>query len=62
MSKHGELTDFIKMLMTHRTNIILIAIQETWDIPYPDLVELPNFKLVFKNRTLSKGGGVAFFY
>ena len=61
MSKHNDLTCFINTLKTHRANIILIAIQETWDIPYADLVDIPGFNFVFKNRTLSKGGGVAFY-
>ncbi len=61
MSKHAELLSFITMLKTHKCNVLLIAIQETWEIPYSDLLKLPGFNLVFKNRTTSNGGGVAFY-
>ncbi len=61
MSKHHDLANFINSLIVHRSNILLVAIQESWEIPYDDLVSITGFNIVYKNRTLSKGGGVAFY-
>ena len=61
MSKHEKLMIFINKLQAQNCNILLIAIQETWNLQYPDLVDIPNFKFVFKTRSLSRGGGVAFY-
>lgn len=61
MSKFNEFREFINTLTDHKCNIIVIAVQETWDIPYPELVNIPNFNFIHKTRKLSKGGGVAFY-
>ncbi len=61
MSKHSNLVTFINMLLNHKCNIVLIAIQETWEIPHSELIQIPGFNFVSKNRTSSKGGGVAFY-
>ena len=41
-------------------HIKVIAIQETWNIPYPDLVNINGFKLFIKTRTVTRGSGVVF--
>ena len=38
-----------------------MALQETWNIQNPNLVNIPNFNLVFKKRTKFRGGGVGFY-
>jgi exonuclease III len=39
-----------------------IAIQETWEIRYPELINIPGFQtFVFKNRANMRGGGVGFY-
>jgi hypothetical protein len=39
-----------------------IAVQEIWEVRYPDLVNIPGFKpLIFKQRLGMRGGGVGFF-
>ena len=43
------------------TNITLIALQETWNIPNLNLVNIPNFNLIFKKRAKFRGGGVGFY-
>ena len=43
------------------TNITLIALQETWNIPNLNLVNIPNFNLKFKKRAKFRGGGVGFY-
>ena len=61
MSKFDELYSLITQLTTSNVNIKIIALQEIWNIPYPELVNIPNFKFVLKTRNLNKGGGVAFY-
>ena len=61
MSKFNELTVMIQNLQNEKCNLAVIAIQETWDIPYPELLQIPGFNLVFKTRSILKGGGVAFY-
>jgi hypothetical protein len=40
-------------------NIEVIALQETWDIKYPDQLIIHGYqKIVFKNRLGMRGGGV----
>jgi hypothetical protein len=40
----------------------VIAIQEIWDLRYPDLVPLDGFNpIIFKKRRDMRGGGVGFY-
>jgi hypothetical protein len=40
----------------------VIAIQEIWDVRYPELICIPGFKpLIYKKRRDMRGGGVGFF-
>ena len=60
MSKHEQLC--IELAEFKRKNIIVdaIAIQETWDIKYPELVQIEGFnQIVFKRRRGMRGGGSA---
>jgi hypothetical protein len=57
MSKHSALMDFINGLLRDNIAICIIAVQEIWSIPYPDLVKIPGFKFVFKTRSDGRGGG-----
>ena len=61
MSKHQNLSTVINDLLKKQVKIKVIAIQETWNIPYPDLINIHGFKLFIKTRTDSRGGGVAFY-
>ena len=61
MSKHQNLSSTINDLLKKQVKIKVIAIQETWNIPYPDLVNISGFKLYYKTRPNSRGGGVAFY-
>ena len=61
-SKHEKLKDFIVRLTNKGVQIDLIALQETWNIKYANLIPIPGFqKLVFKNRLTGRGGGVGFY-
>jgi hypothetical protein len=61
LSKYGNLLDFFNEIKRLNINLCVLAIQETWDVKYVELVSIPDFKFVFKNRTLARGGGVAFY-
>ena len=61
MSKHQNLLSFINELTNKNINITVIALQEVWNVPYPELVTIPGFNLVFKQRKHTTGGGVAFY-
>jgi hypothetical protein len=61
-SKHEQLLQEIEAIAHQKLNIDIIAIQETWDIQYPDLLTIPGFKpIIFKKRKGMRGGGVGFF-
>ncbi len=62
MSKHEQLS--LELAEFKRKNITVdaIAIQETWDIKYPELVRIEGFdQIVFKRRRGMRGGGVGFY-
>ena len=61
MSKFSDLSDFIQQSLKNNVNIKVIALQEIWKVPYPELVTMPNFQCLYKSRTNARGGGVAFF-
>jgi len=61
-SKHANLKLFIEELISKNINIEIIAIQETWNIDYPELVELNGFHpFISKMRRGMRGGGVGFY-
>ena len=62
LSKLNELNIFLNELSSNDIHVNVIAIQETWAVPYPDSVVLPGFqKIALKCRRNSRGGGVGFF-
>ena len=60
-SKFNELKNLLLSLSNQKTNVVAIALQEIWQIPHADVLNIPNFTFVYKQRTLNRGGGVAFF-
>jgi hypothetical protein len=62
MSKHENLTIELAELEKNNICVDVIAIQETWDIKYPDLVSINGFcPVIFKRRRGMRGGGVGFY-
>ena len=39
----------------------ILALQETWFIPHPDLINIPGYTFIHTNRQVNRGGGVDFF-
>jgi hypothetical protein len=61
-SKFEELKVFIIELHQKGLNIEVIALQETWEIHYPELLIFPGYQqIVFKNRLGMRGGGIGFY-
>jgi hypothetical protein len=61
-SKHEKLVQFLDELNSSNITVDAIAVQEIWDVRYPDLVNIPGFKpLIFKARRNMRGGGVGFY-
>jgi hypothetical protein len=61
MSNFNHLISIITNLTTKNVNLAVVALQEIWSVPYPDLVQIPGFILILKTRTNSRGGGVGFY-
>jgi len=62
MSKHEKLAMEISELEQKNVIVDVIAIQEIWDIRYPELVSLDGFNpIIFKKRRNMRGGGVGFY-
>ncbi len=62
MSKHAQLASEIAELEQNNLRIDAIAIQETWDVRFPELLPINGFnKLLFKKRRNMRGGGVGFY-
>jgi exonuclease III len=62
MSK--QLIQFIHDLELVNVKVDVIAVQEIWEIRYPELVTIPGFKpliYTYKRRKNMRGGGVGFF-
>jgi hypothetical protein len=58
MSKHEQLVLEIAEFEQKNITVDVIALQETWDIKYPELVVLDGFNpIIFKRRRGMRGGG-----
>jgi exonuclease III len=61
-AKFEKLLEITNRFLSSKLPIEVLALQETWSIKYANLLELPGFqKLIYKNRTVGKGGGVGFY-
>jgi hypothetical protein len=61
MSKHEQLKNYVLSLSNANVPIYIIAVQEIWSIHYAELVDIPGFRFIFKNRSQGSGGGVGFY-
>jgi hypothetical protein len=60
MSNFNHFSSIINNLTLSNVNIAIIALQEVWSVPYPNLVQIPGFKLILNTRTKARGGGVGY--
>jgi exonuclease III len=62
MSKHEQLAFEIAELEQNNISIDVIAVQETWDVRFPELVSLNGYNpIILKKRRGMRGGGVGFY-
>ena len=60
-NKFESIRELISELEKNNVNIILIALQEIWNFPHPDLLKINNFDFFYKMRNNSYGGGVGYY-
>ena len=62
-SKFFELSTFANILQNRQILVDIIGLQEVWSIGSNiDSLDIPGFqRLIFKSRSLNKGGGVGFY-
>jgi len=60
-SKYDSLKYLIHEISKNNINVLAIALQEVWQIPYPDLYSIDNYTLMFSQRNSGRGGGVGFY-
>jgi hypothetical protein len=60
-SKHTSISLLLSELASKQVNVDILALQETWRIPYTEIVEIPGYTFTHKHRTANRGGGVGFY-
>jgi hypothetical protein len=61
-SKHENLCLELDELIKNNINVDVIALQEIWDVRYPELMAIDGFKpLIYRKRRGMRGGVVGFF-
>ena len=61
MSKHSDLKDFLLETSAKNIPIDILALQETWSIHHPHLVNIPGFNFIHHQRKNTRGGGIGFY-
>jgi hypothetical protein len=62
LSKHSSLPNFLTNLLDIGVPpICAVAIQEVWQLHFPELVNIPGFKYEYKSGSVGRGGGVGFY-
>jgi Reverse transcriptase (RNA-dependent DNA polymerase) len=59
-AKHAALSSLLNDI-NHPHHIKVLALQETWNIKYPETLSIPNYHLTYINRPVGRGGGVGFY-
>ena len=60
-SKHTSIKTLMKELANSNVHIDILALQETWRLPYTDLIQIPGYHFTYKQRSTNRGGGVGFY-
>ena len=53
-SKYQKLINLLNHFSSKGVNIDVIALHEVWQIPFPDLLQIPGYNLFFKTRKKNK--------
>lgn len=59
-SKYDSLKQFLSSVSSRKIPLDILALQETWHIPYPSLIPFPNYNLIHSSRPTGRGGGIGF--
>jgi sarcosine oxidase/L-pipecolate oxidase len=51
----------LKELANSNVHVDILALQETWRLPYPEIVKIPGYHFTHKQRSTNRGGGVGFY-
>jgi exonuclease III len=60
-SKHENIKILLAELASKNVHVDILALQETWRLPYVETVDIPGYQFVHRHRTANKGGGVGFY-
>jgi hypothetical protein len=60
-SKHQNISLLLSELASKQINVDILALQETWRIPYTEIVAIPGYTFTHTHRTANRGGGVGFY-
>ncbi len=60
-SKHENIKILLTELASNNVHVDILALQETWRLPYLEIVNIPGYQFVHRHRTANKGGGVGFY-
>ena len=60
-SKHSNIQTLLKELANSNVHVDILALQETWRLPYPEIVKIPGYHFTHKQRSTNRGGGVGFY-
>jgi exonuclease III len=61
MRNHTHLNSLIANLTQNSSNVNAIALQETWAVPYPEVIHIDGFNFINKSRKQGRGGRVGFY-
>jgi hypothetical protein len=56
-SKHHNISLLLSELASKHIYVDILALQETWRIPYTEIVEIPGYTFTHTHRTANRGGG-----
>jgi hypothetical protein len=59
-SKHENIKILLAELANKNVHVDILALQETWRLPYVETVDIPGYQFVHRHCTANKGGGVGF--
>jgi len=60
-ANHSALLNLVLNFQCSGVPIDIIAVQEIWQINYPETLSIPNFTFIYKQRASGRGGGVGFY-
>ena len=60
-SKFDKVCHLLSDFLHDNICIVVVALQEIWRLPHPELLNIKNFTFINKQRNLGQGGGVGFY-